>query len=614
MGGVGGRSLEQLKEQADRLAGASLFEDDQILRQVTANMLTFGNVSGAAFDRAQQAAVDLSARLGQDLQASTIMIGKALNDPIKGLSALRRVGIQFTADQEAQIKAMAGVGDMAGAQAIMLAELERQFGGSAEAARNAANPMERMRLSFAAMAGEIGEVLLPVADRLATAFSNLTERFGKMSPAARGFAVAAAAVAAAIGPVMVAVGALVAGVGSVVSAFGAGGALAGLLPLLGPVALAVGAVVLAFVAFKDEIVPALQSFGAALQEHVGPKIGPMFEALRGAVSAVGEVFAAIFGGGNPASATANLQTFGRIVAQVFGAAVDLITGAINTVTSILRALAALLRGDFSAMWGYLGQAVMSLVRGILNAFETLFPGVIGWVQRTFEGVKHWLLDRFAAVVRGIGEKVQQVEGFFRGLWDAVVGHSWIPDMVEAIGDWMGPRLQSAMVDPAEAATAQTADAFAGLSHDVSSQMDSLFRSITSKDWRGALGSIFEMMGGSSGKLGAFGKIGSAILGALPAFANGGSFRVGGTGGIDSQVRMIRATPNERVTVTKPGQFPNGPRPMVFDMRGAVVTADLLAQVNQRVASGEARAVRTATEVARRSAPGLQNRLRALGTT
>src|SRR5688500_5040070 len=48
MGNVGGRSLDQLKAQADALAGSSLFEDDQILRGVTSNLLTFGNIAGAS--------------------------------------------------------------------------------------------------------------------------------------------------------------------------------------------------------------------------------------------------------------------------------------------------------------------------------------------------------------------------------------------------------------------------------------------------------------------------------------------------------------------------------------------------------------------------------------
>lgn len=606
MGGASGRSLEQLKEQADRLAGSSLFEDDQILRGVTANLLTFGNVAGAAFDRAQQAAVDLSARLGQDLQSSTLMIGKALNDPVRGLAALRRVGIQFTAEQEAQIKAMQGVGDTAGAQAVMLGELERQFGGSAEAARNAANPMERMRLAFAGMAGDIGAILLPMVDRVAAVFSDLAGRFGQLSPGMQQFVVIAGLAAAALGPLVIAAGAVVASLGVLLPIIGTIGA-----PFLA-VAAAVAAVAAGLYIFRDDLIPIVQAFGAAIQEHVGPKLAPLWEALRGAAVAVGEVFSAIFGG-ESGDATLAIIVFSEVVGRAFGVIVDLITGAINTVTNIFRALGALLRGDFSAMWGYLGQAVMSLVRGILNAFETLFPGVTGWVRRTFEGIKHWLLDRFAAVVRGIGEKVDQVEGFFRGLWDAVVGNSWIPDMVEGIGEWMGPRLQDALVDPAREATDETASAFEGMAQDVGSQMEGLFRSIANKDWKGALGGLLDIFSEQGGILGSIGKMGSAIMGALPGFKTGGTFRVGGSGGADSQMVAFRATPGEMVDIRRPGQVDTKRGGDVFDLRGALVTSDLLEQINRRVAMGEARAIRTSTEVAKRAAPGMQQGLRRLGT-
>jgi hypothetical protein len=59
---------------------------------------------------------------------------KALNDPIKGITALSRVGVSFTQQQKDQIKAMQDAGNTAGAQAIILAELTKEFGGSAAAA------------------------------------------------------------------------------------------------------------------------------------------------------------------------------------------------------------------------------------------------------------------------------------------------------------------------------------------------------------------------------------------------------------------------------------------------------------------------------------------------
>lgn len=546
MGPVAGRTSDQLQRAALALEGVSSFNADDILRKVTANLLTFGNVAGESFDRAQQAAIDLSARLGQDLQASTLMVGKALNDPIRGLAALRRVGIQFTADQEAQIKAMQGVGDTAGAQAIMLAELERQFGGAAKAARDAAPGSDTVD-AWREFKRTIGAIIMDALPPLTNMLTGVLKAFNDLSPGVKGAVVAVAAVAAALGPLLVVMGAVVSAIGVLLPLVGAISA-----PFL-VVAAAVAAVGVAFYVFRDDIIPVLKSFSASVVENIGPKLAPLWDALKGAVAAIGEVFNAIFGDGSPGGATEALKVFGEIVSRVFGAAIDVITGAINVVTNILKALGALLRGDFSAMWGYLGQAVMSAVRGIANAFQTLFPEVVSWVRQTYEGVKEWLLDRFTSIVRGVGEKVEQVKGFFKGLWDAVVGHSYIPDMVIAIADWMGPRLQEAMVDPALAAVNETASAFDGMAADVGSTMESLFQSIASKDWKGALGSILDIFSGQGGMLGSIGKIGQAIMGAFPGFKTGGSFTVGGSGGPDSQLMAFRATPGEMVDIRRPGQ-------------------------------------------------------------
>ncbi|RZJ19126.1 MAG: hypothetical protein EON91_02715 [Brevundimonas sp.] len=607
MGGASGKTFEQLEKTAVTLRDLSGMDDDEILTKVTANLLTFGNVAGDVFDRAQLSILNVSARLGQDLQASTMMVGKALNDPIRGLAALRRVGIQFTAQQEDQIRAMQGVGDMAGAQAIMLGELERQFGGAAEAAGNA-DVWKPLKTALMELEGAFEPLIRDVVGPLIQRVADLARTFAGASPEVQKFALIGAAVAAALGPVLIVLGGVVAAVGTLLPVIGAIGA-----PFLAMGA-AVAGVVLIFYAFRDEIIPIVQSFAASIQANIGPKLAPLWEALKGAVGAVGEVFAAIFGDGSPDSASANLKLWGEVVSRVFGAAIDIITGAINVVSNILRALGALLRGDFSAMWGYLGAAVMAALRGIANAFQTLFPEVVAWAQRTFEGVKSWLLDRFEAVVRGIGEKVARVKGFFRDLWDAVVGHSYIPDMVVAIADWMGPRLKDAMVDPALAAVSQTDAAFQGLGASVEATMDSVLKSISSRDWSGALAGIFDMLSGQGGKLGALGKIGSAIMGALPGFKTGGSFRVGGSGGPDSQLTAFRTTPGEMVDIRRPGRDSGTGGGHVFDLRGALVTEDLLSQINQRVAAGEARAVRTATRVGQRSLAGIQQSYRRLGST
>lgn len=573
MGDASGRTFAQLEQAAVGLRNLSGFDDDEILTKVTANLLTFGNVSGQVFDRAQVAALDLSARLKQDLQSSTLMVGKALNDPIQGLSALRRVGIQFTDQQEAQIRAMQGVGDMAGAQAIMLSELERQFGGAAAAAGKADVwlPLKTALMDLeGALEPLVREVIAPLIEKVAA----IARAFANLSPQTQKVAFVAAALAAALGPVLVAVGAVVASVGVLLPLIGAIGA-----PFLLAAAAAAGLAAALYV-FRDDIIPIVQSFGAALAEHVGPKLAPLWTALKGAVAAVGEVFSAVFGDGSPGGATTAIKFWGGVTAQVLGAALDVITGAIGAVTNIFRAFAALLQGDFSAMWAHLGRAVGAMASGVLQAFATLFPGVTDFARRTYEGVRDWLFSRFTQLVGRIGEAVGRVSGFFRDLYVAVVGNSYIPDLVREVGDWMGPRLQAALVDPALTAVNQTEAAFAGMTTEVSGQMDSLFRSIASRDWKGALGNVLGVMSGMGGPLGAIGKVGSAIAG-LPGFKGGGSFTVGGRSGVDSNVVAFRATRGEMVDIRRPGQD-NGPLAQHFHVnaQGAVLAEGLMAEMRQ----------------------------------
>lgn len=201
MGNASGRTEEQLRAQATGLMRGSLFAEADILRNVTANMLTFGNVSETQFDRAQQAALDMATRLNMDLKSATLMTGKALNDPVKGMTALGRSGIQFTEQQKAMVKAMVAAGDAAGAQDLILKELEKQFGGSAEAAMKA-DPYGNMTKNIGELQGAIGEKLLPMITPAVTKVTELINRFGDLSPEMQLLAIRSGIFVAALGPML----------------------------------------------------------------------------------------------------------------------------------------------------------------------------------------------------------------------------------------------------------------------------------------------------------------------------------------------------------------------------------------------------------------------------
>lgn len=134
-GFASGQTVEALNAQAEALMRLSTF-DDEAIGGAQSLLLTFTKISGDTFPKATQAVLNMATRMGGDLQGAAIQVGKALQDPIAGVTALGRAGVQFTDAQKAVIAEMVETNRLAEAQRVVLAELETQFGGSAEAARN----------------------------------------------------------------------------------------------------------------------------------------------------------------------------------------------------------------------------------------------------------------------------------------------------------------------------------------------------------------------------------------------------------------------------------------------------------------------------------------------
>jgi len=133
-GNAAGYNLDQMKKMASSMQAVTTVGDEVILGG-QAILASFKQIRGEAFERATMAALDMADVMGTDLNSAMVQIGKAVNDPIKGLSALSRVGVTFTDEQKRMIAALQESGRVAEAQAIILAELESEFGGAAAAAR-----------------------------------------------------------------------------------------------------------------------------------------------------------------------------------------------------------------------------------------------------------------------------------------------------------------------------------------------------------------------------------------------------------------------------------------------------------------------------------------------
>lgn len=173
-GSAAGKTAGEVKAMARQMSLATGI-DKQIITTGTNVLLTFKNIADQAganndiFSRSNAIMLDMATVFGGDAKQSATQLGKALNDPIRGVTALARVGVQFTDQQREQIRTLQESGDILGAQRIILDELEGQVGGTAVASADATAKLANM----AKEAKEsIGNKLLPIVAKLATFLTN----------------------------------------------------------------------------------------------------------------------------------------------------------------------------------------------------------------------------------------------------------------------------------------------------------------------------------------------------------------------------------------------------------------------------------------------------------
>lgn len=129
-------SSKQLQEMASSLQKITNYGDETII-QMQSVLLGFKNIKGDTFEDATKAILDMATVMKMDLSSAAQAVGKALDDPINGITSLQRQGFRFSEAQKEVIQALIETGDMAAAQKIILDELNGTYGGAAEAAATA---------------------------------------------------------------------------------------------------------------------------------------------------------------------------------------------------------------------------------------------------------------------------------------------------------------------------------------------------------------------------------------------------------------------------------------------------------------------------------------------
>ena len=193
--GIFGAQTDQVTDRLIKFAEANeltVAVDAEVIKATQAKLLTFKNLAetadevGGSMDRATMAALDLAAAGFGSAETNAVQLGKALQDPIKGITALARAGVTFTQVEKDKIRALVESGNVLEAQNLILTAIETQVGGTAEATAKAS---DRIKLAFDNISEAVGEALLPVFNEFADELVKITpELEAALAPAAEAVA------------------------------------------------------------------------------------------------------------------------------------------------------------------------------------------------------------------------------------------------------------------------------------------------------------------------------------------------------------------------------------------------------------------------------------------
>jgi hypothetical protein len=164
-----GFTASQILEMVDALKKSTTFSGGELQGAAT-NLLKFDKVSGQTFDRAMKAATDLASIGFGSVESAAQALGRALQDPARGVRALRSAGIVLDKQQTKSIENMVKQGNIAKAQALILDMVTAKAGGAAEAfAKTPVGEWQQIKNQLGDISEEIGLRLLPTAIALGKA-------------------------------------------------------------------------------------------------------------------------------------------------------------------------------------------------------------------------------------------------------------------------------------------------------------------------------------------------------------------------------------------------------------------------------------------------------------
>lgn len=430
-----GMSAESLQNMAGELQKVTKFGDEAIMGGQNM-LLTFTNIGKDVFPQATETMLDMSQALGQDLKSSSIQLGKALQDPVQGVTALKRVGVNFTDSQKEMIQKMVDAGDVMGAQKFILKELQTEFGGSARAAGETfAGKLEILKNQFGELQEKAGgflvKALTPLVSKLLE-FINAIDFAAVLDKVKSKFTEVAGSIKPFIDPLVNFIKQHKESILDFLKTFGislaiiipilalVGGAIMVLSNPLVQIGLVVAALIAVWKLFGDNITAFYNSAIVPLWQWLVGMLQPSLEALGNTIltrlwPAIKQLWDAL----NP-----GLMTAIKIIAAALGilivAAIWLFINALNIAISVASWFIAVI-SNIIRWLGTLVATVAGAVGAIIGWFSRL-PGNIANIVGSIQAWFAQLPDRIMGAISSLGGKfVNFFSSIGQGAKNAVVG-------------------------------------------------------------------------------------------------------------------------------------------------------------------------------------------------
>ena len=465
-GGAAKISAEQIGDLAGALSNKSGV-DDEVIQKGANMLLTFKNVRNEAgkgadiFNRATAAAVDLSATGFGSVEGSSKMLGKALNDPIKGISALGRAGVTFSEDQKKQIKSWVEHGDTLKAQKAIMAEVESQVGGVAAAS---ANMSDKMAVAWGNFQEQVGAKLLPILDKVGAFFidtmlpvlsqgvdwlaslgsgtneagNQFSTLIGQAQPLASWFqTVLIPALQSLWSTFQGAVATLLPIVQQIVT--GIQERMAPMLPVIQSIFDTVGAIIITVLAlaqayiqsFTEQAMFVWNSWGAQTMDVVSTVWSAVIGIIDPALKVIQNVIALVMNlvKGDWSAAWENVK---GIVTGAWDTIKAVIKGAVDVVKSILDLAWAVIKDTVTSTWDAIVTKISDAVSSFTTAVSEGIDKVVTWFKE-LPGKLVTAVGNVATKTASIG--TDMVEGIWKGISD---GYGWIKGKITSwVGDVVG---------------------------------------------------------------------------------------------------------------------------------------------------------------------------------